>query len=167
MSSTVLPALGRSNLQLNLPDLLDFNLQHNPDFPVFVYAEPGSTGRTTEIKMLEYVRAAHRLGEAIRGDSQPGEVVAIVANIDAILYSSLIVGIMKVGLVVSHAFNAIRSIIHVYLAVPYLSPELANSPSPSPAQIVGASAPHNTYDSSKRHQQSQSRSRNYRPDICA
>ncbi|KAE9401310.1 putative aminoadipate reductase [Gymnopus androsaceus JB14] len=99
MSSTVLPALGRSNLQLNLPDLLDFNLQHNPDFPVFVYAEPGSTGRTTEIKMLEYVRAAHRLGEAIRGDSQPGEVVAIVANIDAILYSSLIVGIMKVGLV--------------------------------------------------------------------
>lgn len=93
-----MPALGKS--QLNLPDLLDFHLEHNPDFPVFVYAEPVST-RTTEIRMLEYVRAAHRIGKAIRGDSQPGDVIAIVANIDALVYSALIVGIMKAGLVVS------------------------------------------------------------------
>lgn len=94
----MLPALGKS--QLNLPDLLDFNLEDNPDFPVYVYAEPGST-RTTEIKMLEYVRVVHRIASAVRGDSQPGDVVAIVANLDAIVYSALIVGIMKAGLVVS------------------------------------------------------------------
>ncbi|KAE9398018.1 acetyl-CoA synthetase-like protein [Gymnopus androsaceus JB14] len=94
--NTILPALGKS--QLNLPDLLDFNLEHNPDFPVFTYVEAGST-RIIEIRMLEYVRAAHRIGHAIRGDSQPGDVIAIVANIDAIVYSALIVGIMKAGLV--------------------------------------------------------------------
>ncbi|KAE9396160.1 acetyl-CoA synthetase-like protein [Gymnopus androsaceus JB14] len=99
MSSTItaiLPALGKS--QLNLPDLLDFNLEHNPNFPIFAYAESGST-RTVEIRMLEYVRAAHRIGNAIRGDSQPGDIIAIVANLDAIVYSALIVGIMKAGLV--------------------------------------------------------------------
>ncbi|KAE9406898.1 acetyl-CoA synthetase-like protein [Gymnopus androsaceus JB14] len=92
----MLPSLGKS--QLNLPDLLDFNLKHNPDFPVYVYADPGSD-TTTEIRMLEYARAAHRIGKAIRRDSQPGDVIAIVANIDAIVYSALIVGIMKAGLV--------------------------------------------------------------------
>ncbi|KAE9406882.1 putative aminoadipate reductase [Gymnopus androsaceus JB14] len=95
--TTILPSLGKSSL--NLPDLLDFHLEHNPDYPVYVYAEPGSN-RAAEIRMLEYIRAAHRIGKAIRGgDSQPGDVIAIVANLDAIVYSALIVGIMKAGLV--------------------------------------------------------------------
>ena len=99
MTSTALPILGKS--QLNLPDLLDFHLKHNPDFPLFVYAENDS-GRTTDIKMLEYVRAVHRAGKAIRdGGSQPGDVIVIAANLDAVVYSALIVGIMKAGLVVS------------------------------------------------------------------
>ncbi|KAE9406881.1 acetyl-CoA synthetase-like protein [Gymnopus androsaceus JB14] len=93
---TMLPSLGKSSL--NLPDLLDFHLEHNPNFPVYVYAEPGSN-RTAEIRMLEYIRAAHRIGKAVRGDSQLGDVIAIVANLDAIVYSALIVGIMKAGLV--------------------------------------------------------------------
>ncbi|KAF9072483.1 putative aminoadipate reductase [Rhodocollybia butyracea] len=97
MSSTVIfPDLGKS--QLTLPSLLDFNLKHNPHFPVYTYAEPGSS-TTKEIKMLEYVRAAHRVGELIRGNSQPGDVIAIIANVDAIVYSALITGIMKAGLV--------------------------------------------------------------------
>ncbi|KAF9072482.1 hypothetical protein BDP27DRAFT_1418094 [Rhodocollybia butyracea] len=97
MSPTVtLPALGNS--QLDLPSLLDFNLGYNPDFPLYVYAEPDSS-TTKEIKMLEYVRAAHRVGRLVCGDSQPGEVIAIIANVDAIVYSALITGIMKAGLV--------------------------------------------------------------------
>ncbi|KAF9078805.1 hypothetical protein BDP27DRAFT_1310201 [Rhodocollybia butyracea] len=83
---------------LDLPSLLDFNLKYNPDFPLYIYAEPDSS-TTKEIKMLEYVRAAHRVGGLVRGDSQPGDVIAIVANIDAIVYSALITGLMKAGLV--------------------------------------------------------------------
>jgi acyl-CoA synthetase (AMP-forming)/AMP-acid ligase II len=98
-SSPVYPTLSGKS-QPNLAQILDFNLEHNPNFPIFVYAENGST---KDIKMVEYVRAAHRLARAIRGNSQPGEVVAVVANIDALLYSALITGIIKAGLVVSRA----------------------------------------------------------------
>ncbi|KIK65759.1 hypothetical protein GYMLUDRAFT_194612 [Collybiopsis luxurians FD-317 M1] len=97
LSTVNLPALGNSQ-QLSLPDLLDFHLEHNSDFPIFVFNEAGSTQRT-EISMLEYVRAAHRVGKAIHGDSQSGDVIAIVANIDTLLYSALITGIIKAGLV--------------------------------------------------------------------
>ncbi|KAJ4490659.1 acetyl-CoA synthetase-like protein [Lentinula aciculospora] len=95
-TATLLPALGDES-QLNLPDLLDFNLQHNPDFPLYVY--PNADSSTTKIKMLEFVRAAHRVGNIVRGTSQLGDVIAIVANTDAILYTALITGIMKAGLV--------------------------------------------------------------------
>ncbi|GAW10245.1 pre-mRNA-splicing factor ATP-dependent RNA helicase PRP43 [Lentinula edodes] len=83
--------------QLNLPDLLDFNLEHNPDFPLYVY--PNADSSTTEIKAREFVRAAHRVGNIVRGNSEPGDIIAIVANADAILYTALITGIMKAGLV--------------------------------------------------------------------
>ncbi|KAF9044701.1 hypothetical protein BDP27DRAFT_1434674 [Rhodocollybia butyracea] len=49
--------------------------------------------------MLEYVRAAHCVGGLVRGNSQPGDVIAFIANVDAIVYSALITGIMKAGLV--------------------------------------------------------------------
>ncbi|KAF9060959.1 hypothetical protein BDP27DRAFT_1429485 [Rhodocollybia butyracea] len=65
------PALGDS--QLNLPDLLDFNLKHNPAFPIFVYAETESS-KVTEIKMLEYIRAAHRVGKSVHGIIKTGLV---------------------------------------------------------------------------------------------
>jgi hypothetical protein len=99
MSSAII-FLAPGNAQFTLPSLLDFNLEHNSNFPLYLYAEPDSS-TTKEIKMLEYVRAAHRVGGLVRGDSQPGDVIAIIANIDAIVYSALITGIMKAGLVVS------------------------------------------------------------------
>ncbi|KAF9062745.1 hypothetical protein BDP27DRAFT_1427576 [Rhodocollybia butyracea] len=95
-SAVIFPALGNS--QLTLPSLLDFNLEHNPNFPLYIYAEPNSS-TAKEVNMLEYVRAAHRVGGLVRGDSQPGDVIAIIANVDAIVYSALITGIMKAGLV--------------------------------------------------------------------
>lgn len=118
------PALGGS--QLNLPDLLDFNLKHNSAFPIFVYAETESS-KVTEIKMLEYIRAAHRVGKSVRGDSRPGEVIAIIANIDPIVYSALITGIIKTGLVVSHlqCRSSIRCFIFLFQPFP-ISPR--NSP---------------------------------------
>ncbi|KAJ3879760.1 acetyl-CoA synthetase-like protein [Lentinula edodes] len=95
-TAPLFPALGDES-QLNLPDLLDFNLNYNPDFPLYVY--PNADSSVTEIKTLEFVRAAHRVGNIVRGSSAPGGVVAIVANIDVIVYAALIAGIMKAGLV--------------------------------------------------------------------
>ncbi|KIK64221.1 hypothetical protein GYMLUDRAFT_40511 [Collybiopsis luxurians FD-317 M1] len=105
----VYPALG-GEAQLYLPHLLDFHLQHNPDVPLYVYPNTtsGSTsdqhsasGSVTEIKGLEYVRAAHRAARAVyaRDNSTRGDVIGIVANIDSLLYSALIVGIIKAGFV--------------------------------------------------------------------
>ncbi|KAJ3824337.1 acetyl-CoA synthetase-like protein [Lentinula raphanica] len=95
--ATIFPAIG-DETQLNVPDLLDFNLENNPDFPLYVYPSADSSG-IVEVRMLEFVRATHRVGNIVRKNSQPGEVVAIVANIDALLYAALVVGIMKAGLV--------------------------------------------------------------------
>ncbi|KAF5349824.1 hypothetical protein D9758_010211 [Tetrapyrgos nigripes] len=87
-------------MYLSMPELLDFHLANNPDFPLYVFANDDS-GSQTEIVLLEYIRAAHRAGAAIRatGSAQPGEIVAIVALLDAIVYSAIITGMMKVGLV--------------------------------------------------------------------
>ncbi|KAF5349777.1 hypothetical protein D9758_010224 [Tetrapyrgos nigripes] len=94
------PSIDKLSTQLSIPELLNFHLANNPDFPLYVFANDDS-GSQTEISMLEYIRAAHRAGAAIRADgsSQPGEIVAIVALLDAVVYSAIITGMMKVGLV--------------------------------------------------------------------
>ncbi|KAF5349749.1 hypothetical protein D9758_010244 [Tetrapyrgos nigripes] len=109
----VYPSLENLSTQLSLPQLLDFQLEHNPDFPLYVFANHESDpDRLTEISMLEYIRAAHRAGSAIVNGNgirdtntsadagpRPGEIVAIVAVLDSIVYSALIAGMIKVGLV--------------------------------------------------------------------
>ncbi|KAF5366988.1 hypothetical protein D9758_003944 [Tetrapyrgos nigripes] len=88
------------NTQPSIPELLDFHLQHNPDFSLYVFADDDSNG-PTEISMLEYIRASHRAGTLIRdaGDSQPGEIIAIIATLDTIVFSAMITGMIKAGLV--------------------------------------------------------------------
>ncbi|KAJ3756240.1 hypothetical protein EV360DRAFT_48300 [Lentinula raphanica] len=95
--ATLFPDLGNES-QLNISDLLDFNVKNNPDFPLYVYPSADSSG-IVEIKMLEFIRAAHRMGAIVRKNSQPGEVIAIVANVDSLLYIALVIGIVKAGLV--------------------------------------------------------------------
>jgi acyl-CoA synthetase (AMP-forming)/AMP-acid ligase II len=98
------PPLDNLSIQPSIPEVLDFHLKHNPDFPIYVFANDDSE-HPTEISMLEYVRAAHRAGAAIRGtdtgNSKPGEIVAIIALLDSIVFSAIITGMMKTGLVVS------------------------------------------------------------------
>ncbi|KIK57239.1 hypothetical protein GYMLUDRAFT_247199 [Collybiopsis luxurians FD-317 M1] len=98
MSSTkiVYPDLSL-NAQPNLLDILDFNLEHNPNHTVFVF--PNDAGGLTKISMLEYVRACHRAGNYVRASTQPGDVIGVIANVDTIVYSALIVGMIKAGFV--------------------------------------------------------------------
>jgi acyl-coenzyme A synthetase/AMP-(fatty) acid ligase len=105
------PSLDNLSIQPSVPELLDFHLKHNPDFPLYVFSNDDSD-HLTEISMLEYVRAAHRAGAAIRstGNSQPGEIIGIIAHLDSIVGSAIITGMMKIGLVVSgKAFGYIPS----------------------------------------------------------
>ncbi|KAF5362791.1 hypothetical protein D9757_011015 [Collybiopsis confluens] len=84
---------------LDQPKILEFALEHNSTFPAFVYPEQG-TGNLSTISTFEYVRAIYRVGKAVlRPESKPGDVVAIIANVDNIVYMALINGLMNVGLV--------------------------------------------------------------------
>lgn len=100
MASVVFPSFDLSS-QLYLPDVLDFNLANNPNHPIFVFPNDASPGTLTKISMLEYVRACHRAGIAVSSSTQPGDVIGVIANVDSLVYSALLVGMMKAGLVVS------------------------------------------------------------------
>lgn len=97
-SSAVYPPLDGSVL---LPSLADFNLQHNASRPAFVYSE--AVGSLTEISFLEFGRAAHRAAHHLlpKTECSKGEVVAIIANVDILLYAAIVAGLMTMGLVVS------------------------------------------------------------------
>ncbi|KZP16286.1 putative aminoadipate reductase [Athelia psychrophila] len=79
--------------------LVDFHLEHNPTRPAYVYSEgPGSL---VEISFLEFGRAAHRAAHLLRpAKSGPeNEVVAFIANVDVLLYQTLVAGMLRAGLV--------------------------------------------------------------------
>ncbi|KAF8129526.1 acetyl-CoA synthetase-like protein [Boletus edulis] len=100
MASTALnfPSLDHSLL---LPDLINFHMERNPSFPVFVYANENAPNTLTEILLLEFGRAAHRVAHALRPSRQgsDGEVVMIIANTDTILYHAVVTGLFIAGLV--------------------------------------------------------------------
>ncbi|KIK59187.1 hypothetical protein GYMLUDRAFT_44941 [Collybiopsis luxurians FD-317 M1] len=83
---------------LDLPKILEFSLEHNANFPAFVFPEQG-TGNPVTISTLEYVRGIYRVGNSVLGDSKPGDVVAIIANLDNVVYMAVMNGLMNIGLV--------------------------------------------------------------------
>ena len=87
---------------LLFPDLVNFHMERNPGFPVFVYANENVPDELTEISFLEYGRAAHRIAHALRPSRQgpDGEVVMIIANTDTILYQAVVAGLLIAGCVV-------------------------------------------------------------------
>ncbi|KAF8823243.1 hypothetical protein HHX47_DHR10000178 [Lentinula edodes] len=120
-------ALKKPNLSnfVTVPELLRFQLEHNPSQPAFVFAREGK-GRTpttgeakdssaeitspgndslnteiTEVTFSEYVRAAHRAAHLIRPNrSGPDRaVVGLVALLDNHVYQTVVAGIMQAGLV--------------------------------------------------------------------
>jgi hypothetical protein len=64
-----------------LPDILDFHAEHNPDRTCFMYANSDDLIRP------------NRAGPEY-------EVVAVIANIDAVLYHAVTMGMFKAGIVV-------------------------------------------------------------------
>ncbi|KAL4260482.1 Adenylate-forming Reductase [Pleurotus pulmonarius] len=94
-------ALPPTDGSLLLSQTIGFHLEHNPIFPMYMFAEEGSENVTT-ITFLEFARACHRVAHHVRpvGSTQrPGQVVAIIASCDTIVYQALVVGCLKAGLV--------------------------------------------------------------------
>ena len=87
---------------LFFPELLEYNAQHNPDHPFFVYPGDKGTGEIRKISHLEFYRACQRVAHAVRPGRQgkSKEVVVILANCDTILYQALFMGIIYAGLIV-------------------------------------------------------------------
>ncbi|KAF4610095.1 hypothetical protein D9613_010628 [Agrocybe pediades] len=85
---------------VTLPEAIDFQTQHNPDYPIFVFNEDG-TSEITKITYLEYGRAcdrvAHRMRPGRRGPE--GEIVAVVALSDTLLYHAVSVGLIRAGII--------------------------------------------------------------------
>jgi acyl-CoA synthetase (AMP-forming)/AMP-acid ligase II len=88
-----------------LPELLEFNAQHNPDVTFYVYDEPDSSDLVS-ISHLDFYQASHRAAQKI-GPGRAGadkEVVALLGNFDTLLFHTVFMGIMVAGLVVCDSF---------------------------------------------------------------
>ncbi|KAF8838002.1 putative nonribosomal peptide synthetase [Paxillus ammoniavirescens] len=100
-SASSTPELPPLDCSLLFPDLINFHMQKNPAFPMFLYADKTVPGASTEISFLEFGRAAHRVAHTLRPSRQgpDGQVVMVIANTDTILHHAVVAGISIAGLV--------------------------------------------------------------------
>ncbi|KIJ58231.1 hypothetical protein HYDPIDRAFT_34379 [Hydnomerulius pinastri MD-312] len=86
---------------LLLSDLINFHMQKNPTFPIWLYSDDKVAGNTTEITFLELGRAAHRVAHALRPARRgaEGQVVMLIAHTDTILHHAIVAGMSIAGLV--------------------------------------------------------------------
>ncbi|EGO20260.1 hypothetical protein SERLADRAFT_363606 [Serpula lacrymans var. lacrymans S7.9] len=108
---------------LLLPELFAFNARHNTDRPFYIFSN--ADGLTT-VTHLEFYRACHRVAHALRPNrtGPEGEVIAIIAQTDNILYAALIVGTMIAGAIV-RIFHLFRfHLLKVTVAIPHVSTKL-------------------------------------------
>ncbi|KIJ09827.1 hypothetical protein PAXINDRAFT_17112 [Paxillus involutus ATCC 200175] len=103
MSTSILSAPEAPPLDCSLlfSDLINFHMQKNPSFPIFVYADDQAPNGITEITFLEFGRAAHRLAHGFRPARQGNErqVVMFIAQTDTILHHAALAGMSIAGLV--------------------------------------------------------------------
>ena len=111
---------------VSLPETVDFHRKHNPKLPIYVFVED-ETPNITEISHLEFGNACDRVSHYLRpGRRGPErEVVAVLALSDSLLYHTILVGIMRAGLIVCSPFcffSAALSYIYV-AAIPNVPPK--------------------------------------------
>ena len=107
---------------LVFPELINFHMERNPSFPMFLYANERVPDTLTQVSFLEFGRAAHRVAHALRPSRQgsDGEVMMVIANTDTILHHAVVVGLSIAGWVV-----------RPYLDLSFLGPILMIQPSHS------------------------------------
>ncbi|KAH0578600.1 hypothetical protein H2248_003740 [Termitomyces sp. 'cryptogamus'] len=93
------PVFPPINQNAFLSDVIDFNIINNPQQPFYIFVDPCKGSQV--ITQLEFGRAAHRIAHALRPQraGRDGEVVAILAHTDTIIYSTIITGAIVAGIV--------------------------------------------------------------------
>ncbi|KAJ7360799.1 putative aminoadipate reductase [Mycena albidolilacea] len=110
--STFLPPL---DCTLNLGQIIDHHIAHDNRSAAYSFAD--QDGHITEISHFEFARAAHRVAHLLRPQRRgpDGQVVAIVALTDVLIYQTIVAACIIAGLVpfpISHR-NSAAAIIHL------------------------------------------------------
>lgn len=84
-----------------VPAVVSFNSKTNPSGRFYTYADPASHELFT-ITNLEFARATHRATHLVRPNrkGQDGEVVALLALSDTVLYHAMVAGLMTANCIV-------------------------------------------------------------------
>ncbi|KAH7890603.1 hypothetical protein F5I97DRAFT_1792696, partial [Phlebopus sp. FC_14] len=87
---------------LLLSDLINFHIEQNPSFPIFVFPDETKPENIAKITFLEFGRAAHRVAHILRPGryGSEGQIVMLIANADTILHHAVVSGMSIAGLVV-------------------------------------------------------------------
>ncbi|KZT21262.1 acetyl-CoA synthetase-like protein [Neolentinus lepideus HHB14362 ss-1] len=82
-------------------ELVDFRLQHNSDRTFAVFPSDVSDGEPIHITYLEWCRAIHRVAHILRpkAEFESRQVVGIVVNCDTLMYSTIIVALIRAGFI--------------------------------------------------------------------
>jgi hypothetical protein len=85
---------------VTLPETVDFHREHNPTLPIYIFTDGASN--ITEVAHLEFGRACDRVAHYLRSGRRgpEREVVAVLAHSDSLLYQTMVLGIMRAGLIV-------------------------------------------------------------------
>ncbi|KAJ7626109.1 putative aminoadipate reductase [Roridomyces roridus] len=101
---------------ISVTEILDFHLLHGNRGAAFSFGD--ADGNITDISRLEFVRAAHRVAHILRPrrEGPEGQVVAIVAVSDVLIYQTILAGCMVAGIVpfaISHR-NSAAGVVHLF-----------------------------------------------------
>ena len=85
---------------INLPEIVDFQRKDNPTVPIYTFIQDGASN-VTQVTRLEFGRACDRVSYYLQSGSCPARgIVAVLALSDSLLYHTVVVGIMRAGLIV-------------------------------------------------------------------
>ncbi|KAF8215565.1 acetyl-CoA synthetase-like protein [Mycena galopus ATCC 62051] len=109
------PFLPPLDCSLNLGQIIDLHIAQENRSPAYAFAD--EQGDMTEISHFEFARAAHRVAHIIRPQRRgpDGQVLAIVALTDVLIYQTIVAGCIIAGLVpfpISHR-NSAAAIFHL------------------------------------------------------
>ncbi|KAJ7488851.1 putative aminoadipate reductase [Mycena latifolia] len=107
--STTSPVRPPLDCSLNLSEIIDLHIARADRSAAYAFAD--DAGHITEVSQLELGRAAHRVAHLLRPQRRgpEGQVLAIVALTDVLLYQTLVAGCIKAGIVpfpISHRNSA-------------------------------------------------------------
>ncbi|GBE84591.1 acetyl-CoA synthetase-like protein [Sparassis crispa] len=80
-----------------VPGCLDFQVEHNPDHPCFIFPDP----ECASVSFKDFAHATHRVAHILRPNHAGPDraVVALIIHCDTLLYEAVMVGLIRASLV--------------------------------------------------------------------